>query len=99
VLDILVNAAASDTPLWGLRICEQADLGSGTVYPILDRLVQLGWVESRWEDEQPSGRPRRRYYQITSAGQSEYPAAVAARDASRRRQWRSWRPATPGEGA
>lgn len=86
VLDALIDAVASETPLWGLRICEQTRLGSGTVYPILDRLVQFGWVESYWEAAQPSGRPRRRFYSITGTGRAEYAAARAARDS--RRQWR-----------
>jgi DNA-binding PadR family transcriptional regulator len=86
VIDVLMRAT-DDDPVWGLRICERADLGSGTVYPILDRLAELGWIESQWEAEQPSGRPRRRYYRLTGAGRLEYAAARAARDA--RRGWRA----------
>lgn len=96
VLDTLLEAAVSGTALWGLRICEETALGSGTVYPILDRLVQIGWIESSWEDEQPSGRPRRRYYRITDAGQQEYAAALADRDARWRRQWSARRPSAAG---
>ena len=36
----------------------------------LARLERLGWVESRWEDVDPSeaGRPVRRYYRLTTDG-------------------------------
>jgi PadR family transcriptional regulator, regulatory protein PadR len=62
---------------YGLQICAAANLASGTIHPILARLEGLGWVESRWEDGDPheQGRPRRRYYRLTSDG------AERARDA------------------
>ena len=56
--------------IYGSEIGEAAGLMSGTVHPILARLESLGWVESRWEDVDPTvaGRPVRRYYRITGAG-------------------------------
>ena len=56
--------------MYGLEICAAAELPSGTIHPILARLEQAGWRESRWEDVDPSekGRPRRRYYRLTSDG-------------------------------
>ncbi len=55
---------------YGLEIGETAGLPSGTIHPILARLERLGWVESRWEDIDPSeaGRPARRYYRLTTDG-------------------------------
>ncbi len=41
--------------MYGLEICEAAGLPSGTIHPILGRFEKLGWLESRWEDAQPSG--------------------------------------------
>ncbi|GAA2067524.1 PadR family transcriptional regulator [Streptomyces albiaxialis] len=67
VLKVLL-AATEDDPAWGLKICEEADLGSGTVYPILDRLAEHGWVTSRRETEPHPGRPARRYYELTALG-------------------------------
>lgn len=63
--------------LYGVEIGDDAGLPSGTVHPILARLEAAGWVESRWEDVDPSaaGRPARRYYRVTADG------AVQARDA------------------
>ena len=55
---------------YGLELSEQADLATGTVYPILRRLEQDGWVTSSWEDVDPAeeSRPRRRLYFLTGAG-------------------------------
>jgi PadR family transcriptional regulator PadR len=83
VLDILM--AAGDEPPWGYRICELAGLGSGTVYPILERLEEAGWIEGTWEADQPGDRPRRRFYAITGTGRVSYAAALAGRPALR---WR-----------
>ena len=54
----------------GAEIGRAAKLHSGTLYPILFRLEQAGWLESRWEVETPQqlGRPRRRFYQLTGIG-------------------------------
>ena len=56
--------------MYGLQICTEAGLPSGTIHPILARLEHLGWVQSRWEDidTHAEGRPRRRYYQLTRDG-------------------------------
>jgi DNA-binding PadR family transcriptional regulator len=58
------------TERYGLEIGDDAGLPSGTIHPILARLERLGWVESRWEDVDPSeaGRPARRYYRLTTDG-------------------------------
>ncbi|MFE5792939.1 PadR family transcriptional regulator [Streptomyces sp. NPDC056503] len=83
VLDILI-ASTDDNPPWGLSICHEADLGPGTVYPILDRLKTLGWVTTRVEEEPHPGRPPRMYYTLTGAGRAEAGASIAARSARRR---------------
>jgi len=71
---------------YGLELCGQTGLPSGTLYPILARLEQMSWVKSRWEDPDEhitEGRPRRRYYRLTSDGAVEARSALA----------RSYRPA------
>jgi DNA-binding PadR family transcriptional regulator len=51
------------------------DMPSGTLYPILARLREAGWVRAEWEQTDPeASRPARRYYRLTAEG------AVAARD-------------------
>jgi PadR family transcriptional regulator PadR len=82
VLDVLMSAPPND-PAWGLKMCEQTGHGTGTIYPALDRLLQAGWIEDRWEEPAPADRPRRRFYNVTSVGRAAYQEAVAAR--SRRR--------------
>ena len=76
VLDAIMRGSASD-PLWGYRICETAGLGSGTVYPILERLENAGLIEGQWEAGVPADRPRRRFYAVTGAGRAWYAAAAA----------------------
>jgi PadR family transcriptional regulator, regulatory protein PadR len=85
VLDVLTNSPPDD-PAWGLRLCEVTGYGTGTIYPAVDRLLKVGWIEDRWEDPPPVDRPRRRYYFVTSAGRVAYQEAVAAR-AARRTAW------------
>ena len=56
--------------LSGADIAKASKLLSGTLYPILYRLEEFGWLASRWEEGEPSalGRPRRRYYRVTAEG-------------------------------
>ena len=57
--------------MYGLQICAEAGLPTGTIHPILARLEkEYGWLASRWEDIKPEieGRPRRRYYKLTEDG-------------------------------
>jgi hypothetical protein len=64
----LVLAVLCDQPLmWrhGYDIAREVGLKSGTLYPILIRLADRGWLEACWEDEQPAGRPRRHLYRLT----------------------------------
>ncbi len=66
--------------MYGLQICEQAGLPSGTIHPILARLEhEHGWLTSRWEDIRPQdeGRPRRRYYRLTEDGAERARIALA----------------------
>jgi DNA-binding PadR family transcriptional regulator len=71
--------ADPDRELYGIEIGNAADLPSGTVHPILARLEGLGWIESRWEDIDPSaeGRPARRYYRMTASGTEQARLALA----------------------
>jgi DNA-binding PadR family transcriptional regulator len=68
VLGALVSCASDE--LSGAEIGKRTKLASGTLYPILFRLEGAGWLQSRWELEDPTvlGRPRRRFYRITRKG-------------------------------
>lgn len=85
VLDVLTSAPPEDPP-WGLRFCELTGLGSGTIYPVLDRLMKAAWISDWWEDPAPADRPRRRFYELTSTGREQYAEALVMRS-QRRATW------------
>ncbi|MEV5483794.1 MULTISPECIES: helix-turn-helix transcriptional regulator [Streptomyces] len=82
VLEALLSAT-DDVPAWGLSICRDADLGPGTVYPILERLSERGWVVSHEETGLHPGRPARRFYEMTGAGRRQATEVLEARRARR----------------
>lgn len=55
----------------GADIIRETRMFSGTLYPILIRLENAGWLTSTWESIDPieEGRPRRRLYTVTASGQ------------------------------
>jgi PadR family transcriptional regulator, regulatory protein PadR len=70
----------------GFELCAATGLASGTVYPILLRLEERGWLESEWEEPEvhvPAGRPRRRYYRLTEDGAAGARLVLQAAKASR----------------
>lgn len=79
VLDALMKQAA----LTGADIARQTKLKSGTLYPLLLRLEQAGWVTSEWENAAPSelGRPRRRFYTVTGVGRANAREAASSQAA------------------
>lgn len=95
VLRAMLNDPARE--MYGTEICSAAGLASGTIHPILARMEGLGWLESRWEDINPQerGRPRRRYYRLSSAGAESAGVLVANAD-KRRERLQSWRPGLAG---
>jgi DNA-binding PadR family transcriptional regulator len=56
----------------GAEISKKTKLGSGTMYPLLQRLEIAKWIEGEWENVEPSqvGRPKRRLYKLTRSGQA-----------------------------
>jgi PadR family transcriptional regulator PadR len=53
----------------------------GTLYKALDRLERAGMLTSRWEDPlvaAADGRPRRRFYRVTVAGEAALVEATSA---------------------
>lgn len=63
---------------YGYDLMKDADLSSGTLYPLLARLAEDGWLESRWEESEHPGKPPRQLYRLTATGRSR------ARDALKR---------------
>ena len=68
---------------YGYDLMKVADLSSGTLYPLLARLTEDGWLESRWEESEFPGKPPRQLYRLTASGR------VQARNAMKRAQ-ASW---------
>jgi DNA-binding PadR family transcriptional regulator len=73
----VLNALARDPESWqhGYDLLRLTGLKSGSLYPILMRLTERGWLEAIWEPDPPFGRPRRHLYRLTAEG------VRAARDA------------------
>jgi PadR family transcriptional regulator, regulatory protein PadR len=68
----------------GYDIARETGVKSGTLYPILIRLADRGWLEACWEEEQPAGRPRRHLYRLTSDGLARGSEALAEAQAPAR---------------
>jgi PadR family transcriptional regulator PadR len=70
-----ILALLATGPRYGLEIVTELDAAGqllsskGTVYPLLNRLSEAGWVSSYWDTE--IGEKARRYYTLTRAGQAE----------------------------
>lgn len=59
--------------VFGLELIEQLTQPAGTIYPILTRLEEIGWIEGEWEsyEQKDKGRRRRRYYGLTKDGKTD----------------------------
>src|ERR687893_1827004 len=80
VLEALLRVWDDDptVALYGLEITARTGLLPGTTYPILQRLLDHGWLTDEWEDldTREAARPRRRYYRLTGEGASAPPKAL-----------------------
>jgi DNA-binding PadR family transcriptional regulator len=66
----------------GYDLSRSTGLRSGTLYPILIRLTERGWLEARWAEPERAGRPPRHLYRLTADG--KLAAAAAATTEARR---------------
>jgi PadR family transcriptional regulator PadR len=76
---------------YGLELSSATGVKTGVLYPTLARLEQAKILESEWEhgvEQKAVGRPKRRYYRLTGAGQR-----IAAEVVAEQRQR-----LTPGKG-
>ena len=55
---------------YGYALSRETQLQSGTLYPILMRLEDRDWLETKWETPPPGGRPPRHMYRLTSSGRA-----------------------------
>lgn len=76
VLDILVLHLLAGTDLYGYQLISELDARSasffrmkeGTLYPVLYRLEDGGFISSYWEKESEKRGVPRKYYRITAEG-------------------------------
>lgn len=67
IIDFLLKATETT---WGLEISKATGVKSATVYMLLARLEEDGWVTSKWDDS-PKRGANRRIYKLTSAGKKQ----------------------------
>jgi len=73
--ELLVLSLVEDRPRHGYEIGQLIELRSrgvlhfnvGSLYPLLYRLENRGWIRGRWVEK--AGQRRRRYYRLTRAGE------------------------------
>lgn len=77
----LVFQAFLDSPsneTYGFELAQATGLPSGTIYPILRRLENAGFIKHRWAEVQVGNqRRRRRYYELTGEGRKAAQAATS----------------------
>ncbi|HTZ34555.1 MAG TPA: PadR family transcriptional regulator [Stellaceae bacterium] len=64
-------AALLDRPqAWrhGYGLSKETGLKSGTLYPLLMRLSEQGFLEASWQDAERPGLPPRHVYRLTPTG-------------------------------
>ena len=66
VLDALSRSGAQ----WrhGYDLSRETNLKSGTLYPLLIRMAEAEWLETKWADADDPWRPRRHMYRLSSTG-------------------------------
>jgi PadR family transcriptional regulator PadR len=69
VIDALLQDPTAEH--WGYELSRRTGVRSGVLYPILRRMLEVGWLEDGWEEQSEIGhkRPPRRYYKVTGAGE------------------------------
>jgi DNA-binding PadR family transcriptional regulator len=72
---IVLEVFLDDPDRWrhGYSLAQDTGIASGTLYPLLIRLADREFLESRWEQEVGDGRPPRHLYRLSSTGR-EYAA-------------------------
>jgi PadR family transcriptional regulator, regulatory protein PadR len=53
---------------YGYALSQRTGLKSGTLYPILVRLAEQGWLDTEWSQPEEPGRPPRHTYRLTAEG-------------------------------
>jgi len=109
ILDVslcLLQAHVAGVELHGWAIMHEVKRSGPTVYGVLDRLEDRGWIVGSWEDQdRESNKPRRRFYRLTPEGLAAVRDLLAERrpealenlsGAAGRRRVAGWQPLAPG---
>jgi DNA-binding PadR family transcriptional regulator len=92
VFQAFLDAPSEET--YGFELAEATGLPSGSLYPILRRLEDEGWLAARWEVvETGPQRRRRRYYRLTAEGRRVARGATAEQREALRLLAPGWSPA------
>lgn len=79
-LTILKCLSVSPQGLHGYALMKASSLASGTLYPILARLAERGWLEKTWETGEDVTGPPRRIYTLTPVGCAQFEGLTEAGD-------------------
>ncbi len=67
VLEAFLDVGGAELHGWAL--IDKTKRSGPTIYKILERMSEMGWITARWEEvTEDTGRPRRRYYRFTGDG-------------------------------
>ncbi|SES42346.1 Transcriptional regulator PadR-like family protein [Actinokineospora terrae] len=81
VLEVLLEHAGGREKPYGWVIMKAVGRSGPTVYGVLDRLEEWGWVTGTWEElSEDEGRPRRRCYEVTPTGRVRAEALLMQRN-------------------
>jgi DNA-binding PadR family transcriptional regulator len=72
VLQALLRA--QDNELYGLDLIRETGVPAGTVYPLMKRLEEAGWITTRWA--QGDKGHNRKFFQVPGARVQEVVAAL-----------------------
>lgn len=78
----VLQALLAQARTWrhGYDLSIETALKSGTLYPVLTRLSERGFLDSRWEESEIAGRPPRRMYKLNAKGLAYAKAELALRE-------------------
>lgn len=84
----ILELLSTDPDRWfhGYELSQKTGIASGTLYPLMMRLTDRGYLESKWEQASVAGRPPRHLYRLTATGR-QYAAQAAHGTARRYAPW------------
>ncbi len=82
---LVVLASLNVSPSYGYELLKRINIEAdglfawqeGTLYPLLHRLENEGFVRPQWQDADAGGARRRKYYYITTKGRRHLEAATS----------------------